>query len=94
MLSHETLHSMCNQPRKKRRSNPAVVLIPGSIVPIDAQIVDLSISVKNQDNQPVIMLSSDGGPMHEQLEAEDTNPAVQAIEAEDDNPNVEEWLTT
>jgi hypothetical protein len=74
MRSHETPHSVCNQPRKKRRSNPAVVLIPTASVPIGAQVVDLSVST---ENQPMIVLSSDGGPIDEQLEEDDINPDVQ-----------------
>lgn len=69
-------HSVCNQPRKKRCSNLVVVLIPTASVPKGAQVIDLNVSIKNQ---PVILFSSDGGPIDEQLEAEDIDPDVQYL---------------
>ena len=88
MQLHKTPHSMCNQPQKKCRSNPSVVLIPATPMPKGAKVIDLSTFVKNQDNELAIVLRNDGGLVHEQLEAEDINPNVQAIEVEDIDPDV------
>ena len=71
-----------------------MVLISSAIVPKGTQVVDLSVFVENQDNEPIIVLNSDNGFIHEQLEVEDMNLNMQAIEAEDIDLDVQEWLAT
>jgi hypothetical protein len=73
--SCETRDSVCNQPRSKRRSNPAVNLItPQRLsVPRPAGVVDLSTSTVSS----IIELSSDSGlpnlPEIDEQEEEDAD---------------------
>ena len=76
--AHETPNSVCNQPRHRRRSNPAVKLItPTRLgVPLAATVLDLT-------------TSSENGPIEV---GSDTADVLEACE-QDLDPEVEEWLT-
>jgi hypothetical protein len=71
MHACDTPHSVCNQPRKKRRSNPAVVLLTPE---------RLSVPQTCHETQtftaPVVELSSDSGPSIFVDDQEETDPEV------------------
>jgi hypothetical protein len=73
----ETPNSVCDQPRKRRRSNPAVKLItPERMgVPNPAAVVDLSGPCLNG---PIFTLSSDSADLFEACEQEELDPDVEA----------------
>jgi hypothetical protein len=85
--SFETPHSVCNQPRKRRRSNPAVALItPERLgVPRPVGILDLT---QPHDNGPIIDLSSGSAPCSDvAIEEHDV-----AIEQDEMDIDVLQWI--
>jgi hypothetical protein len=82
LRSCEAPYSVCNQPRKRNRSNPAIKLItPERLgVPWGIDVVDVSVPSKNG---PITELSSDEG---------DGVELCQDQNEEELDPDVQEWL--
>jgi hypothetical protein len=71
MHASDTPHSVCNQPRKKRRSNPAVVPLM-----LERLGVPQTIDETQTFTAPVVELSSDSGPSIFVDDLEETDPEV------------------
>jgi hypothetical protein len=71
MHACDTPHSVCNQPRKKRRSNPAVVLLMHERLGVPQTIDETQAFTAH-----VVELSSESGPSIFVDDQEETDPEV------------------